>query len=108
MLVSVMHANNEVGAVQPIAELAKLARAANPHVLVHTDASQSVGKIPANIHELDVDLLTIAGHKLYAPKGVGALIMKEGGSLQKCMHCAGHERGLRAGTENTVHIAALG
>jgi len=108
VLVSVMHANNEVGSVQPIAEIAQIARSSNPHVLVHTDASQSVGKIPANIHDLGVDLLTIAGHKLYAPKGVGALIMKEGVALEKYMHGAGHERGLRAGTENTVHIVALG
>ena len=105
-LVSVMHANNEVGTVQPIAELAAAARSAG--ALFHTDAAQSVGKIGVSVKALGVDLLTIAGHKLYAPKGVGALYIREGVRLAKLVHGAGHERGRRAGTENVVFAAALG
>lgn len=106
VLVSVMHANNEVGTVQPIAELAALAR--DHGVRFHTDAAQSVGKIPVAVDALGVDLLTIAGHKLYAPKGVGALFVREGTPLEPILFGAGHERGLRPGTENVPHIVGLG
>lgn len=106
ILVSVMHANNEVGTIQPIGEIARMAR--RREILVHTDAAQSVGKIPVDVAELGVDLLTVAGHKLYAPKGVGALYVREGVKLEKFMHGAGHESGRRAGTENVIGIAGLG
>ncbi len=106
ILVSVMHANNEVGTVQPIAEIAAVARAAG--ALVHTDAAQSVGKIPARVDDLGVDLLSVAGHKLYAPKGVGALYVRRGTRLEPFMHGAGHESGRRAGTENVLLDVALG
>ncbi len=106
LLVSIMHANNEVGTVQPIAEIAAIARKAG--VLVHTDAAQSVGKIPARVDELGVDLLSVAGHKVYAPKGVGALFIRRGTRIEPFMHGAGHEQGRRAGTENVLLDVALG
>ncbi len=106
ILVSVMHANNEVGTIQPIGEIARMARKRG--ILVHTDAAQSVGKIPVDAAELGVDLLSVAGHKLYAPKGVGALYIREGVQLEKFMHGAGHETGRRAGTENVIGVAGLG
>lgn len=106
VLVSVMHANNEVGSLQPISELAALARAWG--VLFHTDAAQSVGKIPVGVDALRVDLLTIAGHKLYAPKGVGALYVRAGTPIAPIQFGAGHEQGLRPGTENVPHIVGLG
>jgi len=106
VLVSVMHANNEVGTVQPIGEIVRMARGRG--ILVHTDAAQSVGKIPVDVSDLGVDLLTVAGHKLYAPKGVGALFIREGVRLAPFMHGAGHESGRRAGTENVIGIAGLG
>jgi cysteine desulfurase len=106
VLVSVMHANNEVGTLQPIAELAALAGARG--VLFHTDAAQSVGKIPVDVEALGVDLLTIAGHKLYAPKGVGALYVRAGTPIAPIQFGAGHEQGLRPGTENVPHIVGLG
>jgi cysteine desulfurase len=106
ILISVMHANNEVGTIQPIAEIASMARKRG--ILVHTDAAQSAGKIPVEVSELGVDLLTVAGHKLYAPKGVGALYVRNGVQLEKFMHGAGHETGRRAGTENVIGIAGLG
>jgi cysteine desulfurase len=106
ILVSVMHANNEVGTVQPIRELAAITRTAG--VLLHTDAAQSVGKIPARVDDLGVDLLSMAGHKLYAPKGVGALYVRRGTRLHPFMHGAGHESGRRAGTENVLLDVALG
>jgi cysteine desulfurase len=105
-LVSVMHANNEVGTLQPIAAIAAVAR--DRGVLVHTDASQSVGKMPLDVERLDVDLLTVAGHKLYAPKGIGALYVRPGTRLEPVVHGAGQEHGLRAGTENVPFIAGLG
>jgi cysteine desulfurase len=105
-LVSVMHANNETGALQPIAEIVKVAHAQG--ALVHTDAAQSVGKVKTRVDELGVDLLSVAGHKLYAPKGVGALFLRKGTALAPFARGAGHERGLRPGTENVASIVALG
>lgn len=105
-LLTVMHSNNETGVVQPVAELAQLARAAG--ACVHTDAAQSLGKVPVNVRALDVDLLSVAGHKLYAPKGVGALYVKRGTPLSPFVLGAGHERGLRPGTENVAFIVGLG
>jgi cysteine desulfurase len=106
LLISIMHANNEVGTIQPIAEIAALAR--QHGVLMHTDAAQSVGKIPTTVDALGVDLLSIAGHKLYAPKGIGVLYCRRGVHLEKLMHGASHERGQRAGTENVLEIVGLG
>ncbi len=106
ILVSIMHANNEVGTIQPIAEIAGIAKERG--ILVHTDAAQTVGKIPVVINDLNVDLLTIAGHKLYAPKGVGALFVRHGTRLEKQVHGADHELNLRAGTENVLEIVGLG
>ena len=105
-LVSVMHANNEIGSVQPIREIAQLCH--EREILVHTDAAQSVGKLPVLVSELEVDLLSIAGHKLYAPKGVGALFVKRGVALEPALHGAGHEGGVRPGTENVPYIVGLG
>ncbi|MFW6201482.1 MAG: aminotransferase class V-fold PLP-dependent enzyme [Gemmatimonadota bacterium] len=106
VLVSVMHANNEVGTIQPVPELSEIAR--RHGALVHTDAAQSVGKVPVDVEALGVDLLTVAGHKLYAPKGIGALFVRRGVRLEPVLRGAGQERGLRPGTENTVHIVGLG
>lgn len=106
VLVSVMHANNEVGTVQPLAEISAICREAG--VLFHTDAAQSVGKIPTRVEELGVDLLTVAGHKLYAPKGVGALYLRKGTPFTPLIHGAGHEGGRRAGTESVLLTAGLG
>ena len=106
VMVSVMHANNEIGTLQPIAEIADLCR--DRDVLLHTDAAQSFGKVRVLAHELDVDLLTIAGHKVYAPKGVGALFVRRGTALQPVLCGADHEAGLRPGTENTPYIVGLG
>jgi len=105
-LVSVMHANNETGTLQPIAELAERVHARGG--LVHTDAAQSVGKLPVRVDELAVDLLSVAGHKLYAPKGVGALYVRRRTPLLPFARGAGHERGLRPGTENVASIVGLG
>jgi cysteine desulfurase NifS/selenium donor protein len=106
ILVTVMHANNEVGTIEPVAEIARIAR--DRGILVHTDAAQSVGKIPVDVAELDVDLLSLAGHKLYAPKGVGALYVRSGVELPRLVHGASHESGRRAGTENVLEIVGLG
>ena len=106
ILVSIMHANNEVGTVQPVAEIARAARRVG--ALVHTDAAQSAGKIPVDVEALGVDLLSLAGHKLYAPKGVGALYVRRGVTLDKFIHGAGQEAGRRAGTENVLEIVGLG
>jgi cysteine desulfurase len=106
LLVTVMHANNEVGTVQPIAELAAIAR--RHGALVHTDAAQSLAKIPVEVDDLGVDLLSLAGHKLYAPKGIGALYVRSGVELAPLLHGAGHEGGRRPGTENVLEIVGLG
>lgn len=105
-LVTVMHSNNETGVVQPVEELARLAHAAG--ALIHTDAAQSLGKVPVRVRQLDVDLLSVAGHKLYAPKGVGALYVRRGTPLVPFALGASHERGLRPGTENVASIVGLG
>lgn len=106
ILVSVMHANNETGSVQPIGKIGEITRAKG--VCFHTDAAQSVGKIPVNVDELGVDLLTVAGHKFYAPKGVGALYVRKGTRLEPLIHGGGQEHGLRAGTENVALIGGMG
>jgi cysteine desulfurase len=106
ILVSVMHANNEVGTLQRVAEIAEIVRAHG--AWMHTDAAQSVGKVPVDVDLLGVDLLSVAGHKLYAPKGVGALYVREGVDLEPLMHGANHEAGRRAGTESVLLIAGLG
>lgn len=103
VLITIMHANNEVGTIQPIGDIAR-----NGEIAVHTDAAQSVGKIPADVNSLNVDLLTIAGHKIYAPKGIGAIFIKRGIELEPVIHGAGQERGLRPGTENVLEIVGLG
>ena len=106
ILITIMHANNEVGTVQSIEQISKIAR--KHSIVFHTDAAQSIGKIPTDVNTLGVDLLSIAGHKLYAPKGIGALYIREGVQLEKFMHGAGHEQGRRAGTENVLEIVGLG
>jgi cysteine desulfurase len=106
ILISIMHANNEVGTIQPIAECSAIARERG--VLFHSDAAQSVGKIATRVDELGVDLLSIAGHKLYAPKGVGALYVRSGVQLEPLIHGADHESGRRAGTESALLTSALG
>jgi cysteine desulfurase len=106
LLISVMHANNEVGTVQPLPEIGAIAR--QHGIRFHTDAAQSVGKIPTRVGELGVDMLTIAGHKLYAPKGVGALYVRRGLELEPVIHGAGHESGRRAGTESALLAVGLG
>ncbi|HEY7418691.1 MAG TPA: cysteine desulfurase family protein [Ktedonobacteraceae bacterium] len=105
-LVSIMSANNETGTIQPIAQIAEIAH--RHGALMHTDASQAVGKIPIDVTSLGVDLLTVAGHKLYAPKGVGALYVRQGVQLEPVIAGGGQERGLRAGTENAAVLVALG
>ena len=106
ILISIMHANNEVGTVQDIAQIARIAH--RHGIAMHTDAAQSVGKIPTDVQTLGVDLLSLAGHKLYAPKGIGALYVRKGFQPQKFCHGAGQEHGWRAGTENVLEIAGLG
>jgi cysteine desulfurase len=105
-IVSIMHANNEVGTLQPIHEIARIAR--DHGALMHTDAAQSVGKVAVDVNDLGLDLLSVAGHKVYAPKGVGALFVRRGVRLEPVLHGAGHESGRRAGTENVPYIVALG
>jgi len=106
ILISVMHANNEVGTLQPICDISRIAHERG--VLLHTDAAQSVGKIPTRVDQLGVDLLSVAGHKLYAPKGIGALYVRNGVRLEPLIHGAGHESGRRAGTENILLDVGLG
>ncbi len=106
ILISVMHANNEVGTLQPIGDISKIVRGHG--IPLHTDAAQSTGKLPVHVDEVNVDLLSIAGHKMYAPKGVGALYVRKGIHLEPLIHGAGHESGRRAGTENIILDVALG
>lgn len=106
VLVSIMHANNETGTVQPVEAIGAIARERG--IRFHTDAAQSVGKIATRVDDLSVDLLSIAGHKLYAPKGVGALYVRRGTVLEPLIHGAGHEQGRRAGTESALMAAGLG
>ena len=106
ILITIMHANNETGTLQPVKEIGEIARKHN--ILFHSDAAQSVGKVPFHVTDMNVDLLTIAAHKLYGPKGVGALYIRHGVKLLPVTHGAGHEGGLRPGTENVAGIVALG
>ena len=107
-LVTVMHANNETGAIQPVAECARLAREKNEDVLIHTDAAQSCGKIPVKVNDLGVDMCTVVGHKIGAPKGVAALYVASAAPFSKLLHGGGQESGRRAGTENVLEIVGLG
>jgi cysteine desulfurase len=106
ILITIMHANNEVGTIQPIEEISKIAK--KHRIIFHTDAAQSVGKIATRVNDLGVNLLSIAGHKLYASKGVGALYIREGTPIEPLIHGAGHESRRRAGTENVLLIVGLG
>ncbi len=105
ILISVMHANNEVGTIQPLEEIGKLA--AEKEIYLHTDAVQSVGRIPVNVDDLRVDLLSLSAHKLYGPKGVGALYIRKGTKIESIIQGGGHERRLRSGTENVSGIVGL-
>jgi cysteine desulfurase len=105
-LVTLMHANNETGTIQPVEECARIAH--EHGIPFHTDAAQTVGKLATSVDSLGVDLLTVVGHKMYAPKGVGALYVRAGTALEPLVHGAGHERGRRAGTESAMLAAALG
>ena len=106
ILITVMHANNEVGTIQPIAEISRIAK--NHGIAMHTDAAQSVGKIPTDVKDLEVDMLSVAGHKMYAPKGIGALYVRLPLEPEKFCFGAGQEMGWRAGTENVLEIVGLG
>ncbi|MCF8378384.1 MAG: selenide, water dikinase SelD [Bacteroidales bacterium] len=106
ILISIMHANNEVGTIQPIAAIGELAHKNN--IIFHSDAAQSIGKVKVDVMEMGVDLMSVAGHKLYAPKGTGALFVKRGTILQKLIHGADHEMNFRAGTENVLEVVGLG
>ncbi len=106
VLVTLMHSNNETGVLQPVRDVARIARRAG--AFVHTDGAQSVGKVALDVNALGVDLMTVAGHKMYAPKGVGALYVRRGTPLVPVLLGAGHERGLRPGTENVASIVGLG
>jgi len=106
ILVSIMHSNNEVGTLQPIKEIVAICRGRN--ILFHSDASQSIGKVNINVEDLQVDFLTVAGHKLYAPKGIGALYIRNGIAIEPLIHGASQERKQRAGTENVPYISGLG
>jgi cysteine desulfurase len=106
ILISVMHANNEVGTVQPVRDCSRIAR--EHGILFHTDAAQSVGKIPVSVQQLGVDLMSVAGHKFYAPKGVGVLFKKTGVEIEPLIHGAGQEMNLRSGTQNAAYCVAIG
>jgi len=106
ILVSVMHANNETGTIQPIREIAKISHRRG--ALFHTDAAQAIGKMKVDVKRMSIDLLSVAGHKFYAPKGIGALFVRDGTNLEPFLRGAGHEHGLRPGTENTASIVGLG
>jgi len=106
ILVSIMHANNEIGTIQPIAEIGAICRERG--VLFHTDAVQAVGHVPINVREMNLDLLSLSAHKLYGPKGVGALFVRKGVRISPLLHGGGHERGRRSSTENVPGIVGLG
>jgi len=106
ILITIMHANNEIGTIQPIAEIGKIAR--ENKIYFHTDAVQTVGKIPVKVEEMNVDMLSLSAHKVYGPKGIGALYVKKGVRLEPIIHGGGHEKGLRPGTENVSGIVGLG
>lgn len=106
VLITIMHANNEVGTIQPVEEISLLARSHG--IVMHTDAAQSVGKITTDVTKLGIDALSVAGHKIYAPKGVGALYLRKGTQVEKFMLGAGQEMGQRAGTENLLEVVGLG
>ncbi|MFZ5993591.1 MAG: cysteine desulfurase family protein [Thermodesulfobacteriota bacterium] len=106
VLISIMHANNETGTIQPVAEIGAMTR--EHGVYFHSDAAQSVGKVETYVEDMGVDFLTVAGHKVYAPKGIGALYIREGAALEPLLHGAGQEGGRRAGTENVILAVALG
>jgi cysteine desulfurase len=106
ILITIMHANNEIGTIQPIAEIGKIANERG--IYFHTDAVQTVGKIPVNVKEMNVDMLSLSSHKLYGPKGIGALYIKKGVRIEPIMYGGGHERGFRPGTENVPGIVGLG
>ena len=106
ILITVMHVNNEIGSIQPIADISKIAKAKG--VKFHTDAVQAFGKVPVNVDDLGVDMLSISGHKIHGPKGVGALYVRKGTPLRSLVHGGGHERGIRSGTENVPGIVGLG
>lgn len=106
ILITIMHANNEIGTIQPIKEIGEIAH--KNKIYFHSDAVQSVGKIPVNVNVLKVDLLSISSHKIYGPKGIGALYIKKGVRLEPILHGGGHENGIRPGTENIAGIVGLG
>jgi cysteine desulfurase len=106
ILITIMHANNELGTVQPLEEIGRIAKAAD--IYFHTDAVQSAGKIPIDVNALQVDLLSLSGHKLYAPKGIGALYVRGGTRLRQLLYGGHHQRGFRPGTENVAGIVGLG
>ena len=106
ILISVMHANNEIGTIQPVEEISTIAR--EKGIIFHTDAVQSVGKIPLEVDRLGIDLLSLSGHKLHAPKGVGALYVRQGVSMDALLHGGSHERNRRGGTENVPGVVGLG
>jgi cysteine desulfurase NifS/selenium donor protein len=106
ILITIMHANNEVGSIQPVQEISLIAK--KHHIAFHTDAAQSAGKIPVDVKQLGIDMMSVAGHKLYAPKGIGVLFVRSGINLEKLIHGADHEQNLRAGTENVLEIVGLG
>lgn len=108
VLVSIMYANNEIGTIQPIAELAELVKKTNPKILFHTDAVQAANFLDCDVKKLGVDLLTLSAHKIYGPKGVGALYVKRGTPISQIIYGGGHERGLRSGTENVAGIVGFG